>query len=170
MWHRSEAMFPVQLRWFLKGKEGQSLHLWQAINLDIIGIRCPRFGNSTMIVRDLVNRGRDCHLRTIFEGNLNMFSAINEEQGMGCCLVHAINAANRTSLSYRCFKYYHLHYKYTDHSEIKVTFAISESYRVICRVFPMQRYSSYRVLVSPFSQPLPVQIITPGGLCPRRNL
>ena len=134
------------------------------------GIRFPRFGNSTMIVRDLVNRGRDCHLRTIFEGNLNAFSAINEERGMGCCLVHAINAANGSSLSDHCFEYYHLHYKCTDHSNGRVTFAISESYRVICRVFLVQRYSNYRVWVSPFLQPLPVPSIALGGLCPRRNL
>ena len=163
-------MFLVQLRWFLKRKEGQSLRLWQAINLDMKGIHCPRLGNSTMIVRDLVNRGRDCHLRTIFEGNLNAFSAINEERGAGCCLFHAINATNGSSLSDRYFRDYHLHYKYVDHSNRRVTFAISETYRVICRVFPVQRYSSYRVLVSPFSQPLLVQSITLRGFCLRRNL
>ena len=134
------------------------------------GIRCPRFGNSTRIVLDLVNLGRDRHLHTIFEGNLNTFSVINDKRGSGCCLVHAINAANGSSLSDRCFRYYHLHYKYTDHSDRRVTFVISESYREICRVFPRQRYSSYGVLVSPFSQPLPVLSIALGGLCLRRNL
>ena len=102
-----------------------------------------------MIVRYLVNCGRDCHLRTIFEGNLNVFSAINEDQNDGCCLVQAINSVDGSSLDDRCFKYYHLHYKYRDHSYRRVAFTISESYREIGRVFPIQRYSSYRVLVFP---------------------
>ena len=88
-----------------------------------------------MIVLDLVNLGRGRILRTIFEGNLNRFSVINEERGAGCFLVHAINATNGSSLSDHCFGYYRLHYKYTDHSNRRVTFAISKSYRVICRVF-----------------------------------
>ena len=89
-----------------------------------------------MIVLDLVNLGRDCQrLHAIFKGNLNGFSAINEEWGVGCCLVHAINATNGSDLSDRCFRDYRLHYKYTDHSNRRVTFAISESYRTICRVF-----------------------------------
>ena len=84
-----------------------------------------------MIVRDLVNRGRYCHLPTIFEGNLNVFLAINEERGAGCCLVHATNAANGSSLSDHCFRDYHIHYKYIDHSDRRVTFASFESYRAI---------------------------------------
>ena len=170
MWYRSKAMFPMQLRWFLKGKEGQSLHLWQAINLDMTGIRSPRFGNSTMIVLDLVNLGRDRRLHTIFKGDLIEFLALNEDRGARCFLFHAINAANRSILSDRCFRDHRFHYKCTDHSDRRVNFAISESYRAICRVFPVQRYSSYRVLVSPFLQPLPVLSIALGGLCSRRNL
>ena len=102
-----------------------------------------------MISLDLVNLGRDRCLHTMFEGYLNGFSAINEDRGAGCCLVHAINAANGSSLSDRCFRDYRFHYKYTDHSDKRVTFAISESYRAICRVLLVQRYSSYRVLVFP---------------------
>ena len=88
-----------------------------------------------MIVLDFVNLGQDHSLCTIFEGNLNGFLAINEERGAGCCLVHAINAANKSSLSDRCFRDYRLHYKYIDHSNRRVTFVISVSYRAICRVF-----------------------------------
>ena len=135
------------------------------------GIRCPRFGNNTTIFPDLVNLGRDCQcLHIIFEGNLIGFSAINEDRDDGCCLIHAINVTNGSSLSDHCFIDYLLQYKYTDHSNRRVTFVISESYKAIFRVFPVQRYSSYRVLVFPFSQPLPVQSIAPGGVCPRRNL
>ena len=90
-----------------------------------------------MIVLDLENLGRDRSLRIIFGGNLNKFLVINEEWGTGCCLVHAINATNGSSLTNRCFRDYRLHYKYTDHSDRRVTFAISESYRVIYRVFPV---------------------------------
>ena len=119
-----------------------------------------------MIVLDLVNLGRDFrHLHTIFEGNMIRFSALNEDRDDGCCLVHAINATDGSSLNDHCFRDYRFHYRYTVHSNRRVTFAISESYREICRVFPVQRYSSYRVLVSPFSQPLPVQSITSGSLC-----
>ena len=123
-----------------------------------------------MIVLYLVNLGRDRRLHTIFEGNLIEFLAINEDRGAGSCLVHAINAANGSSLSDRCFRYYCLHYKYIYHSNIRVNFEISKSYSAIFRVSPVQRYSSYRVLVSPFSQPLPAQSTTPDGLFPRRNL
>ena len=97
------------------------------------GIHCSRFGNSTRIVLDLVNLGRDRRLYTIFKGDLIGFLALNEDQGVGCCLIHAINATNGSSLSNRCFRDYHLHYKYTDHSDRRVTFAISESYRAICK-------------------------------------
>ena len=121
---------------FWKGTEGSHFALWQAINLDMTGIRCPRFGNSTRIVLDLVNLGRDRRVYTIFKGDLIGFLALNEDRDAGCCLVHAINAANGSILSDRCFRDYHLHYKYTDHSDIRDTFAISESYREICRSFP----------------------------------
>ena len=55
---------------------------------------------------------------------------------LGVSLVHAINDANGSSLSDRCFRYYRLHYKCTDHSDRRVTFAISESYRAIGRSSP----------------------------------
>ena len=100
------------------------------------GIHFPRFGNSTVIFLDLVNLGRDRRLCTIFEGNLIGFSAINEDRNDGCCLVHAINATEGSSLSDHCFKDYRLHYKYIDHSHRRVTFAISESYKVIHKSFP----------------------------------
>ena len=102
----------------------------------MIGIGCPRFGNGTRIVLDLVNFGRERRMYIIFKGYLIGFLAINEERDARCCLVHAINAANGSILSDRCFRDYHLHYKYTDHSDIRATFAISESYRAICRSFP----------------------------------
>ena len=155
MWHRNEAMFPVQLSWFLKGKEGQSLFLWQEINLDMTGIRCPRFGNSTRIVLDLVNLGRDRRVYTIFKGDLIGFLALNEDRDAGCCLVHAINVTNESSLSGRCFRYYHLHYKYTDHSNRRVTFVIYESYKAICRVSLCRDTPVTKCWFSPFSQPLP---------------
>ena len=143
-------MSPCHVDDFEKGQRASHFTFWQEINQDMIGIRCPRFGNSTVIVLDLVNLVRDCRcLHTIFKGDLIGFSALNEDRDDGCCLIHAINATNRSSLSDRCFKDYRLHYKYTDHSNRRVTFAIYESYRAICRVFPVQRYSSYRVLVSP---------------------
>ena len=90
-----------------------------------------------MIVLDLVNLGRDRRLHTIFEGNLIRFSALNEDWDDGCCLIHAINVTNGSSLNDRCFRDYHLHYKYIDHSNKRVTFTISESYKPIFRVFPM---------------------------------
>ena len=102
----------------------------------MIGIHCPRFGNNTMIVLDLVNLGRDRRLYTILKGDLIGFLALNEDRDDGCCLFHAINSANRSILSDRCFRDYHLHYKCIDHSDIRVTFTISESYREICRSFP----------------------------------
>ena len=129
-----------------------------------------RFGNSIMIFPDLVNLRRDRRLHTSFEGNLIGFLVINEEWGDGFCLVHAINAANRSILSDRCFRDYCLRYKYIYHSHRRVTFVISESYREICKSFPEQRYFSYRVLVSPISQPFLVQSIALGGVCLRRNL
>ena len=88
-----------------------------------------------MIFLDLVNLGRDERLCTIFKGNLIGFSAINEDRNDGCCLVHAINATDGSSISDRLFKEYHLHYKYIDHSHRRVTLAISESYRTICKSF-----------------------------------
>ena len=82
-----------------------------------------------MIFPELVNLGRDCRLlHTIFEGYLIGFSALNEDRDDDLCLIHAINAANGSSLSDRYFRYYGLHYKYTNHSNRRVTFAISESY------------------------------------------
>ena len=123
-----------------------------------------------MIVLYLVNLGRYWRSYTIFEGDLIGFSAINEDRNDGCCLVHAINAADGSNLSDHCFTDYRLHYKYIDHSHRRVTLVISESYRAICKSFPEQRYFSYRVLVSPISHPLPDQSIAPGGVCPRRNL
>ena len=75
-------------------------------------------------------------MRTICEGDLNGFSAINEERGTGCCLVHAINAADGSNLSDCCFRYYRLRYKYIARSDRRVTFVISESYRAICKSFP----------------------------------
>ena len=60
-------------------------------------IRYPRFGNSIMIFLDLLNLGRDRCLYTSFEGNLIGFSAINEDQNDGFCLVHAINTADGSS-------------------------------------------------------------------------
>ena len=50
-----------------------------------------------MIFPDLVNLRRDRRLHTSFEGNLIGFSAINEDQNDGCCLVHAINTADGSS-------------------------------------------------------------------------
>ena len=88
-----------------------------------------------MIVLDLVNLGRDRCMYTIFEGNLIVFSTINKDRNDGCCLVHAINVIDGSSLSDRFFRDYRLHYKYTDHSNIRVTFAIFESYRAICKSF-----------------------------------
>ena len=103
---------------------------------DMTAIRYPRFGNSIVIFPDLVNLGRDRCLCTIFKGNLIEFSAINEDKNDGCCLVHAINAVDGSSLSDHCFREYRLHYKYIDHSHRRVTLAISESYRAICKIFP----------------------------------
>ena len=97
-------------------------------------IHCPRFGNSTVIFPYLVNLGRDGRLCTIFKGNMIRFSAINEDRNEGCCLVHAINVANRSNLSDRCFRDYRLRYKYIDHSDRRLTFAIFESYREICKI------------------------------------
>ena len=82
-----------------------------------------------MIVLDLVNLGRDRRLHTMFKGDLIGFSAINEDRDNRCCLIHAINVANGSSLNDRCVRYYCLHYKYIDHSYRRVTFVISESYR-----------------------------------------
>ena len=122
---------------FEKGQRASHFTFWQAINLDMTGIHCPRFGNNTVIFPDLVNLGRDRHLHKIFEGNLIIFSAINEDQDDRCCLIHATNATNGSSLNDRCFRDYLLHYKYTDHSNRRVTFAIYESLRVIYIVFPL---------------------------------
>ena len=102
-----------------------------------------------MIYLDLINLRRDRRLHASFEGNLIRFSAINEDRNDGCCLVHAINTADGSSLNDFCFRDYRLRYKYRDHSYRRVTFVISESYREIRRVFPVQRYSNYRVLVFP---------------------
>ena len=88
-----------------------------------------------MIFPDLVNLGQDRRMCTIFKGNLIGFSTINEDRNDGCYLVHAINAADGSSLSDRCFREYHLRYKYIDHSHRRVTLAISESYRELCKTF-----------------------------------
>ena len=104
-----------------------------------------------MIFPDLVNLGRDRCLCTIFKGNLIGFSAINEDQNDGCCLVHAINSADGSNLSDHCFRDYRLRYKYIDHSHRRVTFAIFENIEQVVGVFLEQRYSSYRVLFSPIS-------------------
>ena len=95
------------------------------------GICFPRFGNNTTIVLDLVNLGRDQRLHTIFEGYLIRFSALNEDQDDGCCLIHAINTADRSSLDDCCFRDYCLQHKNRDHSYRRVTFVIFESYRAI---------------------------------------
>ena len=102
---------------------------------DMTAIHYPRFGNSIVIFLDLVNLGRDWRMCIIFKGNLIGFSAINEDRNDGCCLVHAINASNGSSLSDRCFRDYGLRYKYIYHSHRRVTLAIYESYRAICKSF-----------------------------------
>ena len=102
-----------------------------------------------MICPYLINLRRDRRLHASFKGNLIRFSAINEDQNDGYCLVHAINTTDSSSLDDRCFGDYHLHYKFRDHSSRRVTFAISESIEQFVRVFPVKRYCSYRVLVFP---------------------
>ena len=138
MWCDIAAMrcSPCHVDDFGKGQRANHVAFYQSVNSDTTAIRCPRFGNITVIFPDLVNLGRDRRLCTIFEGNLIGFSAINEDQNDGCCLVHAINVADRSTLSNRCFRYYRLRYKYIDHSHRRVTLVISESYRAICKSFP----------------------------------
>ena len=102
-----------------------------------------------MIFPDLVKSSTRPVLAHTFWWKFDWISVINEDRNDGCCLVHAINTADGSSLNDRCFRDYRLCYKYRDHSYKRVTFAISESYRAIWRDFPVQRYSSYRVLVFP---------------------
>ena len=97
----------------------------------MIGIRCPRFGNSIMIFPDLVKYSTRPVPAHKFRGKFDRISAINEDRDDGCCLIHAINTANGSSLSDHCFRDYRLRYKYTDHSHKRVTFVISKSYRAI---------------------------------------
>ena len=118
--------FPCHVDNFGKGQRASHVAFYQAVNPDMTAFHCPIFGNSTVIFPDLVNLGRDRRLCTIFEGNLIRFSAIKEDRNDGCCLVHAINTTNGSSLSDHYFRDYLLHYKYIDHSNRRVTFAISE--------------------------------------------
>ena len=120
---------PCHVDVFEKGQRASHFDFWQAVNPNMTSIHCPRFENNIMIFPDLVNLRWDRHLYAIFEGNLIGFSAINEDRNDGCCLVHAINVVNGSSLSDRCFRDYRLRYKYIDQSHRRVTFVISESYR-----------------------------------------
>ena len=126
---------PCHVDDFGKGQRASHVAFCQAINPYMTAICCPRFGNSTVIFPDLVNLGRDRRLCIIFKGNLIGFSAINEDRNDGFCLVHAINTTDGSNLSDRCFRDYHLHYKYIDHSHRRVNFEIFESYRAICNSF-----------------------------------
>ena len=84
-----------------------------------------------MIFPDLVKSPTRLAPEHMFRGKFDQISAINEDRNDGCCLVHAINAADGSSLDDRCFRDYRLRYKYRDYSYRRVTFAISESYRAI---------------------------------------
>ena len=161
---------PFHVASFEKGERDSHFALWQAVNPDMTGICCPRFGNTIMIFLDLVKSlTRLAHVH-MFRGKFDQILVINEDQNDGCCLVHAINTADGSSLQDRWVIEYHLCYRYKDHPYGRVTLAISESYRASCRVFLVQRYPSYRVLVSPISCPFPIQSIAPSGFCLRRNL
>ena len=102
-----------------------------------------------MIFPDLVKSSTRLVPTHTFRGKLDLISAINEDQNDGCCLVHVINTVEGSSLQDRWVTEYHLCYKYKDHPYGRVTLEISESYRASCRVFLVQRYPSYKVLVFP---------------------
>ena len=113
------------------------------------GIRCPKFGNNIMIFQDLVKSSTRLVPTHTFQWKFDWISAINEDRNDGCYLFHAINTADGSSIQDRWVTEYHLGYKYKYHPYRRVTLAISESYRASCRVFFVQRYPSYRVLVFP---------------------
>ena len=124
---------------FEKGERDSHFALWQAFNLDTTGIRCPRFGNIIIIFPDLVKYSTRLAPAHTFRGKFDWISTINEDRNDGCCLVHGINTADRSSLQDRWVTEYHLGYKYKDNPYRRVTLAISESYRASCRVFLVQR-------------------------------
>ena len=140
---------PCHVDNFEKKQRASHFTFCQAVNTDTTGICCPRFGNSIMIFPDLVKSPMRLAPAHTLQGKFDWVSEINEDWNDGCCLVHAINTADGSSLYDHCFRDYHLHYEDRGHSYRRFTFAISESYREIWRVFPMKRYSSYRVLVFP---------------------
>ena len=84
-----------------------------------------------MIFPDLVKSSTIPVLAHMFQGKFDRILAINEDQNDECGLVHAINTDDGSSLDDRCFRDYRLQHKNRYHSYRRVTFASSESYRVI---------------------------------------